>query len=229
MVARRGRALCAAVLCGWWMVAGSAHALSFDPGAGASPDAQYAASWVRDAADHQNQPFAIVDKKEARIHVFGADGILLGSSPILMGLTAGDFATPDIARRAPASLQPFERTTPAGRFASQPGHNAKGEDIVWIDYDAAVSMHRVRATNPAERRLERLATPTSADNRISYGCINVPVAFFDANVSPLYRAGRQSIVYILPEQHTLRDVFPSLLDERASASEETSSAARASR
>jgi hypothetical protein len=30
-------------------------------------------------------------------------------------------------------------------------------------------MHRVRATNPLERRLQRLATPTPDDNRISYG------------------------------------------------------------
>ena len=208
MVARRGRALCAAVLCGWWMVAGSAHALSFDPGAGASPDAQYAASWVRDAADHQNQPFAIVDKKEARIHVFGADGILLGSSPILMGLTAGDFATPDIARRAPASLQPFERTTPAGRFASQPGHNAKGEDIVWIDYDASLAIHRLRPAPPSERRPERLASGNASEHRISLGCVIVPVEFYDSVVAPVL-GKRRGVVYVLPETRPVREVFGS--------------------
>ena len=35
------------------------------------------------------------------------------------------------------------------------GVNASGEDILWVDYDNAISMHRVRPTNPAERRLER--------------------------------------------------------------------------
>ncbi len=57
-----------------------------------------------------------------------------------------------------ASILPEERTTPAGRFVAELGHNIKGEDIVWVDYDAAVSLHRVRATNPTERRLQRLAT-----------------------------------------------------------------------
>ena len=55
---------------------------------------------------------------------------------------------------------------------------------MWVDYDAAVSMHRVITSNPAERRLQRLASPTPKDNRISYGCINLPAAFFDKVLSP---------------------------------------------
>ena len=188
------------------MLAGNAHALAFDPGAGASPDAQYAATWVRDAVDHQNQPFAIVDKKEARIHVFAADGMLLGSSPILMGLTSGDFATPDIARRVPASLRPDERTTPAGRFASQPGHNAKGEDIVWIDYDASLAIHRLRPAPAAERRAQRLASGIAADHRISLGCVIVPVEFYDSIVAPVL-GRRRGVVYVLPETRPVREVF----------------------
>jgi hypothetical protein len=57
--------------------------------------------------------------------------------------------------------------------------NTKGEDIVWVDYAAAVSMHRVRANVPSEQRLERLASPTIDDNRISFGCINLPPEFYD--------------------------------------------------
>ena len=52
-------------------------------------------------------------------------------------------------------------------FEVEPGRNTQGEDIIWIDYDAAVSMHRVRTANKADRRLERLATPSVAANRIS--------------------------------------------------------------
>ena len=92
-------------------------------------------------------------------------------------------------------------------LASAPGRNSLGDDVVWVDYDAAVSMHRVRATNPKERRLERLATPTAADNRISWGCINVPVAFFDNTVWPnLGRRG--AVVYVLPERQSLTAFFP---------------------
>jgi hypothetical protein len=68
-------------------------------------------------------------------------------------------------------------------------------------------MHRVRATNPKERRLERLASKTAADNRISWGCINVPVAFFDKTVWP--NIGQKSgIVYVLPEKQSLMAYFP---------------------
>ena len=97
-----------------------------------------------------------------------------------------------------SEIRPEERTTPAGRFETEPGLNTKGEDIVWIDYDAAVSMHRGRATKKSERRLQRLASPTVADNRISYGCINVPAAFFDAYIKPVL-GSRRGVVYVLPE------------------------------
>ena len=60
--------------------------------------------------------------------------------------------------RSPKSYNSQRR--PAASL-SEPGRNLQGEDIVWVDYDAAVSMHRVRANNPAERRLERLARPAS--------------------------------------------------------------------
>ena len=75
--------------------------------------------------------------------------------------------------------------------------------MVWIDYDAAVSMHRVRPTNPDERRLERLASADADDNRISYGCINVPVAFFESVIWPVMSAAR-GVVYVLPETKSVR-------------------------
>ena len=81
----------------------------------------------------------------------------------------------------------------------------RGEDIVWVDYDAAVSIHRVRTRVQAERRLERLASPTPQDNRISYGCINLPRHFYEAVLVPHARAG--AVVYVLPEIRTHRDVF----------------------
>lgn len=47
-------------------------------------------------------------------------------------------------------------------------------------------MHRVVTSNPAERRLARLVSPTADDNRISYGCINVPVAFYETYIRPMF-------------------------------------------
>ncbi len=106
-------------------------------------------------------------------------------------------------------VEPHELTTPVGRFEGERGRNASGEDVAWLDYDAAVSMHRVRANEPKERRLQRLASPQTDDNRISYGCSNVPVAFHEAMFKPAFAISK-GVVCVLPEIKPLDEVFTSL-------------------
>ena len=94
------------------------------------------------------------------------------------------------------------------------GMSTRGEDVLWVDYEAAVSLHRVVTNKPKDRRLERLATPTPLDNRISYGCINVPKRFYEKVVSPAFK-GTDGIVYVLPETRPARVVFGSYdIEER---------------
>jgi len=171
-----------------------------------SPDARLVADFVAASGDNDGIEFFLIDKKFARLYVFDADARLLATSPVLLGSAKGDDSVPGIGLRPLSAVRPSERTTPAGRFVAQRGHNTNGEDVVWIDYDAAVSMHRVRTANVKDRRLERLATPTVDDNRISYGCINVPAAFYNANVKPVF-ANRRAIVYVLPEVKSVQQVF----------------------
>jgi hypothetical protein len=173
-----------------------------------SPEARHVADWIADSRDNANADFIIVDKRHAKAYVFDAEARLRGASPVLLGSALGDDSVPGIGTRPIAEVRPEERTTPAGRFVAERGRNLRGDDVVWVDYDAAVSMHRVRATKPSERRLERLATPTADDNRISYGCINVPVAFYEAYVRPTV-ATRRAIVYVLPDVKPLQQVFNS--------------------
>ncbi|HEY0955715.1 MAG TPA: hypothetical protein VGE36_13200 [Roseateles sp.] len=173
----------------------------------APSDVTRVAAWAVREADNGQRAFAIVDKRRAQVYVFAPQGRLIGTSPVLLGYAAGDHTVAGIGNRPIDQVKPHERTTPAGRFQSAPGRNALNEDVVWVDYDAAVSMHRVRATNPNEHRLERLASKTPADNRISWGCINVPVAFFDHTVWPHIGQGR-GVVYVLPERQTLAAYFP---------------------
>ena len=177
----------------------------------ASPDARKMADWVVDSGDNKGMPFVIVDKKDAKVFVFYADGRLRGAAPVLLGLAVGDEAVPGIGDRAMSTIRPEERTTPAGRFVASLGRNFYGKDILWVDYDGAVSLHRVVTNKPAERRLERLATPTPLDNRISYGCINVPVKFFDNVVKPAF-TGTNGIVYVLPEVRSKKEIFASYYD-----------------
>jgi hypothetical protein len=173
----------------------------------ASRDVRRVAQWVVDSADNGTRHFVILDKRNAKVFVFEPGGKLLGASPVLLGYAAGDDTVPGIGERPIEQVRPQERTTPAGRFVAEPGRNARQEDVVWVDYDAAVSMHRVLTTNPKERRLERLATPTAADNRISYGCINLPPTFFESVLFPVFR-GNRGVVYVLPEVKPLAEVFP---------------------
>ena len=81
--------------------------------------------------------------------------------------------------------------------------------MVWVDYDAAVSMHRVRTTNAAERRLARLASPGIDDNRISVlspvGASLLGLAAGDETILPLPH-GRSACIRICkvvwqPEAH----------------------------
>jgi hypothetical protein len=172
-------------------------------------DVRALAGWAFGSNDTADKAFAVVDKRRARLYVFAADGRLAGTSPVLVGLQPGDETEVGIGDKPIADIRPDERTTPAGRFVTIPGMNAEGKPVVWIDYDAAVSMHAVIAGTPAERRLQRLASADPAAHRISYGCINVPTAFFN-NVAAPTLAQRGSTVYILPDVRPLGDVFPAL-------------------
>lgn len=157
--------------------------------------------------DHHGAPFMVLDKRAARLWVFDAQARLLGSAPVLLGLAIGDDTAPGIAELPLSEIDDAARTTPAGRFVIEPGRNLHGDDILWIDYEAAVSMHRVRSVNASERRLARLASPRAADRRISYGCINVPVAFFNRVLIPFFAESR-AIAYVLPETRPMAAVFP---------------------
>jgi len=172
----------------------------------ATPAAHRVADWAV-VSDAGGGPFIIVDKPAAAIYVFDSDGRVRGSAPVLLGAAIGDDTVPGIGDKPLDKVLPEEKTTPAGRFIGEPGRNARGEDVIWVDYDAAVSMHRVITFNAAERRLERLKTPTIEDNRISYGCINIPVEFYEAYVRPAY-AQRNAVVYVLPEVKPLSEIFP---------------------
>ncbi len=172
----------------------------------ASDDARFIADWAADSGDSHGLPFVILDKRDARVFVFAADGRLIDSSPVLLGAAPGDDAVADIGTRPMTRVQQEEKTTPAGRFISAPGKNASGEEVVWVDYADSVSMHRVRLVDPKERRLERLASPDPSERRISYGCINVPVAFFESVIWPLLGSSR-AVVYVLPEVRDVHEVF----------------------
>lgn len=166
--------------------------------------------WVLATSDNLGMPFVIIDKVVAKVFVFDRLGQLRAASPALLGLAQGDDTAPGIGNRAISTIRSDERTTPAGRFVASLGGTGHGDEVLWVDYDASVALHRV-VDIPRERRLQRLASANPLDRRITYGCINVPARFFDTVIRPTFRA-TSGIVYVLPETRSPRQVFGSSRD-----------------
>lgn len=177
-----------------------------------SQDVRLMAHWVVQSGDHGRMAFVIVDKKAAKVYAFDPRGRLKSVVPALLGSARGDDTVPGIGDKPIAQVLPEERTTPAGRFVAEMGtSSSRGEDVVWVDYDAAVSMHRVLKV---PERLKALTSRTNEDNRMSYGCINLPTSFYENVLRPLVK-GTGAVIYVLPETRPLGDVFASFRDVTA--------------
>jgi hypothetical protein len=179
-------------------------------GQAASAQVRTVADWTVQTRDNQDLPFVIVDKVGARLFLFNRDGTLRATTSVLLGLARGDVSPPGIGNLKLSLIAPADRITPAGRFVANKGIDLGGQDIVWVDYDAAIAIHRATDIKPgatARDRLARLASASPRDKRISYGCINVSEAFYDSFIRPTFSAS-SGIVYVLPETKPLAALFP---------------------
>lgn len=172
------------------------------------PDVVHVANWVSYTRNNKRNAFVVIDKKDARMYVFEPSGKLKSHAPVLLGKAVGDHTAPGVGNKPLSQIKEHEKTTPAGRFQALPGKNTSGEDIIWIDYNAAVSMHRLRKVAAEERRADRMATADPGDNRISNGCVNVPPSFYNSVLKPaVTKYG--AVVYVLPETRTPQQLFGS--------------------
>jgi hypothetical protein len=179
--------------------------------------------WIAASHDNGALPYMVIDKKAAAVLVYDAAGKLLGASPVLIGVAPGDESSPGVGSKDLSKVGPAERTTPAGRFVARYGQAAGGETVLWVDWSTSVALHAVVTGNRSERRLERLLSPSPADNRISFGCINVPTSFYREKVRPLFRIAG-GVVYILPDTKPLEAVFPGVLTRQTAARESPAAA-----
>ena len=176
-----------------------------------SPAATRVAEWVAASGDNHSLPYAIIDKTNASLLLFDAKGKPLAEVPVLIGIAAGDDASPGIGSKKLAEIGPAEKTTPAGRFLAKFGLPFGRERILWVDYATSVAIHPIPADAArTERRRERMLSPMPDDNRITFGCINVPKAFY-ANVLRRQFHKKGGYVYVLPDTRPLEEVFPRLL------------------
>ena len=182
----------------------------------ASPATSRVSDWIIATQDNGTLPYMVIDKQAAAVLVYDPKGKLLGASPVLIGVAAGDDSSPGIGNKDLSKIGPAERTTPAGRYVARYGRAAGGETVLWIDWSTSVALHAVVTGNRRERRLERLLSPSPTDNRITFGCINVPTGFYRDKIRPLFtRAG--GVVYVLPDTKPLEAVFPGVIVRQAAS------------
>jgi hypothetical protein len=178
-----------------------------------SEDARSLVGWVQRSGDAHGRPYAVVDKRSAHIYVFHPDGRLAGHSPALLGSAPGDHTVAGVGEHAQSGhVPPAERTTPAGRFEASPGENRTGEHVIWVDYESAFAIHRLRPGFSYQARNGRLASGQAAARRVSWGCVVVPVPFYEQVVQRVLGAAR-SVVYVLPESRTVQG-FMRALEQR---------------
>ena len=163
----------------------------------ATSEVRRVAEWVLRTRDHHGAPFLIIDKVRALAVLFDSTGRGRAAAPVLLGVAKGDTFPPGSATKDMYDTRTDERITPAGRFTAEPGVDNKGKSVLWLHYEAGIALHTV-LDNPDERRPQRLASPSPDDNRISYGCINVPADFYETVLRPSFGQGT-GIVYVLPE------------------------------
>ena len=177
---------------------------------GPSVGAIRVANWIASSGDNAALPYAIIDKPTASIRLFDAKGKMLGEAPVLIGIALGDEATPGIGSKNLSEIGPAEKTTPAGRFLAKFGLAFGREPVLWVDYATSVAIHTIPKTAPKkERRRERMLSATPDDNRITFGCINVPIAFYGKALRPAFQK-KGGYVYILPDVRPVEEVFPRL-------------------
>ncbi len=193
---------------------------AMDAGREPTYDARHMADWVVQRRDNGRMPFIVLDKRDARLYVFDVQGHLLAQTGVLLGSAHGDETYPGIGDVPIADVKPYQRTTAAGRFVTRPGLDADHTDVVWLDYDAALAMHRVINKVKSERRLQRIASDNPKVRRISWGCINIPIEFFDAYISPVF-GKRSGVTYVIPERKSFAEVFENTAPNVTTASAET--------
>lgn len=168
------------------------------------------AEWVAASGDNHSLPYAIVDKTNGALFLFDAKGKPLDEVPVLIGIAAGDDATPGVGSKKLAEIGPAEKTTPAGRFLAKFGVPFRKERILWVDYATSVALHPIPTdAGKKEKRRERMLSATPEDNRITFGCINVPKAFYAKFLRPRFLK-KGGYVYVLPDTKPLEEVFPRL-------------------
>ena len=163
-----------------------------------SPLAQSVYEAMAPVAMKTGKWFMVADKPNGMLHIFKEDGSHALSDATLYGKDKGDVL------EAKSSLEGGAKITPAGKFTMKesPSDYAGKTSLILLesqDYSGFIAVHAADVSTPSERRLERLETPTTEDNRISYGCINTKHETFINEIKPHISELDGGLIFILPD------------------------------
>ena len=175
-------------------------------GRAAPSDVVVTANWIVSSGDNKGKPFVVADKTNGLMFLFDKTGKATLKTPALFGKEIGD--------ALPPKRDPGDRVnrTPAGRFDAtlDKGVDYYGDTVdFYSTEETTLAIHKLYLANPAEKRTQRLASKSPADNRISHGCINVDESVFNKHVAPAFAEGG-GVVYVLPETKRGRKLFAPL-------------------
>ncbi|ASQ90737.1 hypothetical protein CHL67_07185 [Prosthecochloris sp. GSB1] len=171
----------------------------------ASDEVQKTYRWIEKERDNRKLPFAIIDKKNAHIYVFDDKGKIIDTGPVLLGIAKNDQIDPKTLKKPLSSIGKEDRVTPSGRFQSVIGPDHRGKQVLWVDPQFAIALHPV-VNVPGQNRFTRIESSSADDNRITWGCINVPVPLFKKVITPLFKP-KSGFVYILPESDSVEKLL----------------------
>ena len=163
-----------------------------------SPTAQAVYEAMAPVAMKSGKWFMVADKPNGMLHIFKEDGSHALSDPTLYGKDTGDVLA------AVSSLEGGAKVTPAGTFTlkARPSTYAGGQELILVeskDYTGYIAIHAADTSTPSENRLGRLDTPSAADNRVSYGCINTKHDTFINEIAPNIANLDGGMVFVVPD------------------------------
>jgi hypothetical protein len=150
---------------------------------------------------NSSEPYILIDKANATGYVVGADHRIQAKFPVLLGRVRGD--QPNTVNVKFDSIDSPGATTPAGMFRLSRAKLTEQDieeynDNIFRLEGPGTGGNCIHETWQAEldSREQALATPTTEDNRVSWGCVNISKAVFEAHVKQLPSG---TIVWITPE------------------------------
>ena len=163
-----------------------------------SPLAQSVYEAMAPVAMKSGKWFMVADKPNGMLHIFKEDGSHALSDPTLYGKDKGDVLA------TVSSLEGGPKITPAGKFTlmSRSSEYAGGQELILVeskDSTGYIAVHAADTSTPSEKRLQRLETPTTEDNRISYGCINTKHDTFINKIKPNLSQLDGGMIFVLPD------------------------------